>query len=134
LHPVAVNAAVLRTGRDVVEHQLVRALVAVAQGQVDDVAHIDVVAEANALDDPAIAHVEAGNDAAAQHGTCPVDASAARPSRASSSASSSVNHPSSSARPSTAAAQPAARAAAISATSRMPPDACSRTCGATCRS
>src|SRR5690606_40930589 len=52
---------------DLVEHQLVGAGVAVAQRQLDDVAHVDVVAEAHALDHAALAHVQAGNDAAAQH-------------------------------------------------------------------
>src|SRR5690606_28250789 len=60
LHPAAVHAAALRAGGDVVEHQFVGALVAVARGQPDDVAHVHVVAEAHALDHASVAHVEAG--------------------------------------------------------------------------
>src|SRR3546814_4338508 len=67
LHPVAAFAAPLWAGGDVVEHQLVRALLAVTQRELDDIAHVDVVAEPYALDHSAVAHVQARDDAAAQH-------------------------------------------------------------------
>src|SRR5690606_9862275 len=118
--PGVVDRAAFRAGADVVEHQLVGALVAIAHCQLDDVAHVDVVAEAHALDHAAVAHVQAGNDAAAQHGTASSTASA----------SASCRRPSSSALPSTAPAQPAWRAPATSAASRTPPEACTATPGA----
>jgi hypothetical protein len=49
-----VEAAILRAGGDVVEDELVRALVTVAQGMLDDVADIAVIAELDALDDAAV--------------------------------------------------------------------------------
>src|SRR6185312_5184633 len=111
--PAAIHAASLGAGGDVVEHQLVGAFVAVAQREVDDFAHDHVVAEAHALDHLAVAHVEAGNDAAAQHA----------------SASATVKLPSSRARPRITAFAPASRAARISSSERTPPDACSASCG-----
>ena len=74
LDPAAVDAAALRAGGDVVEHQFVGALVAVAQREFDDVADVDVVAEAHALDHAAVAHVQAGDDAAAQHAALSISA------------------------------------------------------------
>src|SRR3546814_1773107 len=98
----------VRAGADVVEHQLVGAGIAIARRQRDDVAHVDVVAEAHALDYAAGTHVEAGDDAAAQHASVPAR----------------LIRPSSSARPSTMPAQPAVFAARMSAMSRAPPAAC----------
>ena len=118
LDPAHVDATGFRTGTDVVEHQFVRALVAIAQCQIDDVAHVDVVAEAHALHHPAVAHVQAGNDAPAQHG-------AACGNVVFDSTSDNANRPSSKARPSTMPAQPALRAASTSAAAHTPPDACS---------
>src|SRR5690606_23953157 len=99
---------------DVVEHQFVGPFVAVAQRQIGDIAHVDVVAELHALDHAAFAHVQAGNDAPAQHA----------------SASGRVKRPSSKARPSTMPAQPASRAPTISATALTPPEACTANAGA----
>jgi hypothetical protein len=62
--PVRIHAALRGTGADVVEHQLVRALVAVAQRQLLDLAHDDVVAEAHALHHLAVADIQARDDAA----------------------------------------------------------------------
>ncbi len=59
--PGAVDGAAVRARGDVVEHELVRALVAVARGEFEDVADHPVVAEAHALDDLAVADVEAGD-------------------------------------------------------------------------
>jgi hypothetical protein len=63
-HPVGRHGAAVAAGGDVVEHQFVGALVAVALGQLDDVTDDLVVAELRALDDLAVADVEAGDDAA----------------------------------------------------------------------
>ena len=63
-HPVGGHGAAVAAGGDVVEHEFIGAFVAVALGEFDDVAHDHVIAELDALDDLAVAHVEAGNDAA----------------------------------------------------------------------
>ena len=62
--PLGRDRAAVTAGGDVVEYQFVGALVAVALGQLDDVADHLVVAELRALDDLAVADVEAGDDAA----------------------------------------------------------------------
>ncbi len=67
-HPGAIDRAALGARGDVVEHQLVGALIAVARGELEDVADHPVVAEAHALDDLAVAHVEAGNYAFGKNG------------------------------------------------------------------
>lgn len=113
LDPGHVHRTCLGAGADVIEHQLVGALVAVALCQLGDVAHVDVIAEAHALDHAPIAHIQAGNDAAAQHASA-----SARSMRCSSKAL-----------PRMAPPQPASRASPTSATSRMPPDACTATPG-----
>ena len=69
VHPGAVHRAALGAGGDVIEHQLVRAFVAIARGELEDVAHDLVIAEAHALDDLAVAHVEAGNYAFGKNGS-----------------------------------------------------------------
>src|SRR6185437_8781441 len=107
-HPAAVDRAALGTRRDVVKDELVRALIAVAGGELHDVAHDPVVAEADALYDLAVADVEAGNDASSKNGC----------------SSSGLMRSSSSALPLTAAATPVRARAARSAASRTPPDAC----------
>src|SRR6185369_4057603 len=61
--PGAIHRAPLRARGDVVEHELVRPLVAIARREIEDIAHDHVVAEANALYDLAVADVEAGDDA-----------------------------------------------------------------------
>ena len=53
---------------DVVEHELVGALVAIARGELEDVADDSVIAEAHALDDLAVADVEAGDYAFGKNG------------------------------------------------------------------
>src|SRR5690606_27550843 len=82
LDPVAIDPSPLRAGGDVVEHQLVRAGVAIAQRQLDDVADIDVATEANAFDHATVADVQTRNDAPAQHARCAASAAASsrRPS------------------------------------------------------
>src|SRR5690606_17866824 len=114
LHPVAVHATPVRTGGDVVEHQFVRTLVAVAQRQLLDAADIDVVAKAHALDHATGAHVQAGNHPTGQHAR----------------ASARLKRRSSKARPSTTARAPVARNARTCWRSATPPDAtrCSSGC------
>jgi hypothetical protein len=106
--PVAPDGSAIGTRRDVIEDELVRAAVAVAPGELDDVADDAMLAKAHALDHLAGAHVEAGNYAFGKNGL-----------------SSSIGMSSSSnARPLTAAATPSRSRAARSAAQRMPPDAC----------
>ena len=122
LDPAAVDAATFRAGGDVVEHQLVGALVAIAQRQIDDVAHVDVVAEAHALDHAAVAHVQAGNDAAAQHASASAQRLAQREAAFEQRL---AEHGAARSRP--------RAAAATSSTSRTPPEACMRMSGASAR-
>ena len=107
-HPAAIHRAPLRARRDVVEDELVRALVAVARRQLHDVAHDLVVAEAHTFYDLAVADVEAGNDASGKNGR----------------SSSGLMRSSSRALPLTAAVAPIWASAARSAASRTPPEAC----------
>ncbi len=67
-HPVAIHRSAFRARGDVVEHELVRAFVAIARGELEDVAHDAVIAEAHALYDLAVADVEAGDDAFGKNG------------------------------------------------------------------
>src|SRR5208283_5790986 len=111
-HPGAVHRAALGARGDVVEHQFVRPLVAIAQREIEDIPDDTMVAEAHALDDLSVAHVEAGDYAFGKNG------------RSSSSGMSS----SSSALPLIAAAAPHAASARKSRASRMPPEACHANC------
>ena len=61
------DAPSLRARGDVVENQFIRALVAVAFSQTEDVPDDAVVAESDTLDDLAVAHVKAGDEAAGEH-------------------------------------------------------------------
>src|SRR5581483_5816246 len=112
-HPLPVDRAAFRTRRDVIEHQLVRALVTIAAGELQDVAHDPVVAKANAFDYLAFADVETGDDASGKNGR----------------SSSGVIRSSSKALPLTAAATPISASAARSAASRTPPEACQESRG-----
>src|SRR6185437_7087786 len=107
-HPPAVDRAALRTCRDVIEDELVGTLVAVARGELQDVAHDPMVAEADAFYDAAVADVEGGDDPSSKNGR----------------SSSGLMRSSSRALPLTAAAAPIRASAARSAASRTPPDAC----------
>src|SRR5256885_138453 len=91
-----------------IEHQFVRALVAIPRRKLHDVAHDPVVAKAHAFYDLAGADVEAGNDASGKNGR----------------SSSGVIRSSSSALPLTAAATPTRASARKSAALRTPPEAC----------
>lgn len=106
--PLPVHGPALRAGGDVVEDELVRAFVAIARGQLHDVAHDLEVAEADALDYLPVADIEAGDDAFCKNGR----------------SSSDVISPSSNALPLTAPATPVLARAAKSDASRTPPDAC----------
>src|SRR5688572_231895 len=112
-HPVAVHTAALGAGGDVVEHDLVRALVAIALGEHQDVAHDLVIAEANTLYVLAVADVEAGDDAFGKNGRN----------------SEGLINSSNKALPLIAAAAPSAASAARSAAERTPPEACQAICG-----
>jgi hypothetical protein len=61
--PRPVDRSTLRARRDVVEHELVRALVAVTLREFEDVTHDAVFLELHALDDLSVLHVQAGDDA-----------------------------------------------------------------------
>src|SRR6185503_3611798 len=67
-HPAAVDRAAVRARGDVIEHQLIGALRAIALRQLEDVAHDDVVAEAHALDDLTVPYIEARDDAFGKNG------------------------------------------------------------------
>src|SRR6185436_9279723 len=64
----AIHGAPFRARGDVVEHQLVRAFVAITRGEVEDVPDHAVLAKANAFYDLAVADVEAGDDAFGKNG------------------------------------------------------------------
>ena len=61
LDPARVEASTVGAGGDVVEHQLVRAGVAIALGMVEHVADVAMIAKADALDHAAVGDVEAGD-------------------------------------------------------------------------
>jgi len=67
-HPAAIDRAAVRARGDVIEHQLIGALCAIALRQLEDVAHDDVVAEAHALDDLTVPYIEARDDAFGKNG------------------------------------------------------------------
>jgi len=112
-HPLAIHAAAFRARGDVVEHDLIGALVAITFGEHQDVAHDLVIAEADALYDLAVADVEAGDDAFGKNGRN----------------SEGLIISSNKALPLMAAAAPSAASAARSAALRTPPDACQAICG-----
>ena len=58
----------MRACGDVIEHELIGALVAIARGELQDVADDAMVAEAHAFYDLAVADVEAGDDASGKNG------------------------------------------------------------------
>ena len=69
--PATQNATPVGARGDVVEDELVRALVAIALRELQNIADDAMVAESNAFDDLAVAHVETGNDALGEHSACP---------------------------------------------------------------
>src|ERR1700679_3752479 len=112
-HPGAVHAAPLRARGNVIEHQLIRTLVAVAGREFQDIADDPMIAKAHALDDHSVADIETGDYAFGKNGC-----------------KSSMGMSSSrSALPLMAVAAPASASACRSRASRMPPDACHWICG-----
>ena len=111
--PGAVNGAPVRTRGDVVKHELVGALVAITLSKLDDLPDDTMIAELDALDDDAVAHVEARNYALCRNEFT----------------SATVILPSSSALPVMAAGTPMSLSVSMSAIWRTPPDACRRTSG-----
>src|ERR1700719_5429966 len=107
-HPLPVHGSPLRARGDVVEDELIGARVAIARGELQDVACDAMVAEAHAFYDLAVAYVEAGDDPSGKYGRN----------------SSQLIRCSNSALPLTAAVTPVRARAAKSAASRTPPDAC----------
>src|SRR6185295_4722783 len=107
-HPAAVDRASVGARRDVVEHELIGALLAIALRELEDVAHDDVVAEAHTFDDLAVPHIEARDDAFGKNGR----------------SSSGEILFSSSARPLIAAATPHSDSERKSRAAAMPPEAC----------
>ena len=71
LHHIEDDAAVLVAGGDVEKAELVRARRVIGLGDLDRIAGIAQVDEIDALDDAAVLHVEAGNEARLQHVTPP---------------------------------------------------------------
>ena len=76
VHPALVHHAPVAAGGDVIEDELVHSLVGVTLPQLEDIPHIAVVAELDALDHAPIAHVEAGDDAFRQQAWPPFAARA----------------------------------------------------------
>jgi hypothetical protein len=66
LHPLRIGQTPVGARADVVERELVRSLIAIADGELQDVARDLVVAKANTLDDGAVADVEAGDYASGE--------------------------------------------------------------------
>ena len=111
--PCTVDRTPVRTRGDVVKHELVGALVTVSLREVHDLADDTMVAELHALDDDAVAYVEAGNYAFCRNEFT----------------SAALILPSSNALPVIAAGTPISRSFSMSAMLRTPPDACRRTSG-----
>ncbi len=61
-HDAACCITAFRTGADVEQHQFIGAFLFIALGQCNRIAEILQVHKLHAFDDPAIVHVEAGND------------------------------------------------------------------------
>src|SRR5437762_125817 len=111
--PGTIHRAPTGAGGDVVEDELVRALVTVARGELQDGADDLMVGEAHTLHHRAVSHVEAGDDASGQNARSSSDW--IRSSR--------------SALPHTAAATPVRSRSARSAAPLTPPEACHSRCG-----
>ena len=81
VHPPLVDNAPVAASGDVVEDKLIDTFIRIALRQFENVAHVTVVTELDALHDTAVTHVQAGDDALCQHVPAPF-ASAARRSSA----------------------------------------------------
>ena len=51
----------MRAGCDVVEDELIGALIAIPRGELEDVTHHAMVSELHALDDHAVAYIQTGD-------------------------------------------------------------------------
>ena len=67
-NPAAIDGASIGARGDVVEHELVRAFVAIACCKLENVADDDVIAKAHAFDDLPVSYVKAGDDAFGKNG------------------------------------------------------------------
>ena len=106
---VSIDCAIIGARRDVVEHEFVGALTAIAARELGDVADHAVVAKLNALDHFAVTDIQAGNYASCRNARI----------------SCSVICPSRSARPVMAPSAPMLRRPFRSPMCRTPPAACS---------
>ncbi len=106
--PASIDDSAVRAGRNVIEHQLVGAFLAIAIGQLDDLADNPVIAELNAFDDFAVANVKAGDYATRRNGL----------------SSCALILPSSRARPVIAALAPRSASLRRSSACLTPPEAC----------
>src|SRR5699024_11853327 len=66
-HPGAVRRPAFGAGADVVKHELVRSVSCVHGSKFGNVAHVDVIPEPDAFDDPAVTHVQAGDELKRPH-------------------------------------------------------------------
>ena len=112
-NPAAIHRPAFRARGDIVEHQFVGAFVAIARGELQNVADHAVIAKAHAFDHLAVAHIETGNYAFGKNGC---------------NSSSGIRF-SSNALPLIAAAAPVSARACKSWALRMPPEACHSICG-----
>ena len=67
-YPGAIHGTILRTGGDVIEHQLIGALVAIAGRQFENITHHAMILEAHAFDDLPVANIQAGDYAFGKNG------------------------------------------------------------------
>ena len=111
--PAPIDHPTAGARRDVVEHELVRAFVAVALRQLQNAAHHAVIAKLDALDDDAVPDIEAGDYSLGKN-RC-ISWSVMRPSRR--------------ALPAIAAATPVSASACRSSKPLTPPEACQAICG-----
>ena len=106
--PAAVDRSSVGACRDVVEDELVGAFLAVAPGELDDVAYDSMISELDAFDDNAVTNVKARDYAFCWNDEI----------------SSALILPSRIALPLIAAGSPASRSRSMSSTLRTPPEAC----------
>jgi hypothetical protein len=68
LHDVKDGAAAIRGGGDIQKNEFVGSLIVISDGGLHGIAGIAEFEKFGAFDDTALIHVEAGDDAAGQHG------------------------------------------------------------------
>jgi hypothetical protein len=67
LDDIGHDGALIGRGRDVIKDELVGTFAVIERRERHGIAGIDVAGESNALDDPPVLDVEAGNDTSCQH-------------------------------------------------------------------